>query len=124
MERNTREKKNNRYRENFLKKKFNQLLAGGLIFISRFPFWLLYLISDLLRFFIRKIFRYRRPVIFDNLRHAFPEKTDKEIKSIARKFYRHFTDLLLESIKLYSISAAEMDRRITFKGLDLVKDLY
>jgi KDO2-lipid IV(A) lauroyltransferase len=39
-----------------------------------------------------------------NLAIAFPEKTVKERAKIARGFYRLFTDTMVETIKLISIS--------------------
>lgn len=118
------ERKDKRFHENFLKKTFNNLIAGFLKLISLLPFWLIYLLSDFLNFFVQHVFKYRRKVIFDNLHHAFPEKNEDEIKQIARKFYRHFTDLTLETVKLHSMSAKQMDKHITFKGVEKFEELY
>jgi len=48
-----------------------------------------------------------------NLRHAFPEKNEKELKTIARKFYRNFIDNWIETIKLISISKQALNKRTT-----------
>ena len=59
---------------------------------------------------------YRRLVIA-NLRIAFPEKTPAEIRTLAR---RHFATLganLLASIKLPTLSRAEIERVVTVEGL-------
>ena len=88
-------------------------LVYGLIYIlSLLPFWCLYLISDFLYFLIFKIFGYRKRVVNENLRNSFPEKSEDEIRAIAKKFYRYFPDLLVESIKMASISAKEVRERI------------
>ncbi|MGN5954366.1 lysophospholipid acyltransferase family protein [Sphingobacterium lactis] len=88
-------------------------LVYGLIYIlSLLPFWCLYLISDFLYFLIFKIFGYRKRVVNENLRNSFPEKSEDEIHAIAKKFYRYFPDLLVESIKMASISAKEVRERI------------
>lgn len=88
-------------------------LVYGLIYIlSLLPFWCLYLISDFLYFLIFKIFGYRKRVVYENLRKSFPEKDEDEIHVIAKKFYRYFPDLLVESIKMASISAKEVRERI------------
>lgn len=47
---------------------------------------------------------YRKKVVFSNLEKAFPDKTHQERKRIAKSFYQHFCDLLVESVKLFSIS--------------------
>lgn len=88
-------------------------LVYGLIYIlSLLPFWCLYLISDFLYLLIFKIFGYRKRVVYENLRNSFPEKDEDEIHAIAKKFYRYFPDLLVESIKMASISAKEVRERI------------
>ncbi|MGV6945396.1 lysophospholipid acyltransferase family protein [Sphingobacterium kyonggiense] len=88
-------------------------LVYGLIYIlSLLPFWCLYLISDFLYLLIFKIFGYRKRVVYENLRNSFPEKNEDEIHAIAKKFYRYFPDLLVESIKMASISAKEVRERI------------
>lgn len=47
-----------------------------------------------------------------NLHGCYPEKTEAELKEIARKFYRHFCDLIVESIKNFTISSDEAHRRM------------
>lgn len=47
-----------------------------------------------------------------NLEIAFPEKTDQERRAIARKFYRNFTDSIFETLKLMSITPAQLRKRV------------
>lgn len=47
----------------------------------------------------------------NNLLIAFPEKTEKERKIIARKFYHNLVDYFLESVKLITISDKEFYKR-------------
>ena len=89
--------------------------------ISRLPFPVMYVISDFLYLCVRMI-QYRKKVIYINLRNSFPEKSEKEIKQIANRFYRHFCDLILESIKLYSITEKELDKRVKFKNPELLNN--
>ena len=88
---------------------------------SRLPMRLLYGISNLLFFFVYHIFKYRKDVVTKNVRTAFPEKEDTEIKTIVKKFFLHFTDLLVESIKAFSISEKEILKRYTYKNPELVE---
>ncbi|PLX05028.1 MAG: lauroyl acyltransferase, partial [Marinilabiliales bacterium] len=91
------------------------------LLISKTPFWLLYCISDFFRVFIQHIFRYRRKVIYKNLRNAFPSKTDKEIRKIANKFYRNFCDIFLEVLKLKSLSKKQVKKRISIRNPELLE---
>lgn len=113
-----------RYYEGFLKKVLNKFIVGLLLLLSKLPFSVLYKISDFLCFLLGRIIRYRRKVILENLAHAFPEKPEEEIKRIAAKFYRHLTDLMVETVKMNGMSPKEMDKRISFKGLERFEELY
>ncbi|NQU55022.1 MAG: lysophospholipid acyltransferase family protein [Bacteroidetes bacterium] len=110
--------KDKRYYESFLKKTANALLVVLLIGISHLPFWILYRISDFFYVLLRYIFKYRKKVITENLTHAFPEKSDVEIKQIMGKFYLHFCDMFVETIKGYSASEKQMRKRVTYNKID------
>jgi len=80
--------------------------------LSRLPFFVLYFISDCLAFLAYYVFRYRKNVVFENLRNAFPEKSEKEITSIAKGFYTNLADVMVETLKALTISEAELHRRV------------
>ena len=86
------------------------LLYAVLYLFSLLPLKVMYLISDLLVWIVYQVIGYRRKVVEDNLATAFPEKSLKERNQIARKFYRNFTDTILESIKLISSGQELIDR--------------
>ena len=85
------------------------------------PLWLLYAFSDLISFSAGSIFRYRRSVVYENLHRAFPEKDNREIRKIASGFYRHFSDLIVETIKVMDFSKEELADRIRFRNTDLIE---
>lgn len=87
------------------------------------PFRLLYLLSDILYFLVYYIVRYRLKVVRKNLIGSFPEKSKKEIRYIERKFYKHLCDYFVETIKLLHISDEKIQKRLTFKNVELVKEL-
>ena len=92
--------------------------------ISWLPFWLLYLISDMMAFFAENVFRYRRAVILKNLRTSFPDKSEDEIKIIKSLYYKNLTDVALETFKLLSISKEEFTNRIKILNVEKVNNLY
>ncbi len=94
-----------------------------LYLLSWLPFWALYRVSDLLFFVLAYVVRYRRQVVLENLRNAFPDKTEKEVRAIARKFYRYLADLIVEVLKLITISPRSLRRRVTFPNLEIVEKL-
>jgi len=82
--------------------------------ISKLPWKLFYVFSDIICFFVYRIVGYRKKVVNDNLTHAFPEKSEKEIKQLQGKFYRHMCDMFLETLKSISISDKEIQKHYKF----------
>jgi KDO2-lipid IV(A) lauroyltransferase len=62
--------------------------------------------------------RIRRRVVLDNLRLAFPEKTEGERCAIARATYRNLGQMVFEFLRTPSISRAELDRIFVYDGWD------
>lgn len=87
---------------------------------SILPMPILYLISDFLFLLQYYVFGYRKKVIRKNIAIAFPEKTENERKQIAKKFNQHFIDLIVESIKAFTISEKEILKRYQYKNPELV----
>lgn len=92
--------------------------------IALLPFRILYFISDAVYPLIYYVFKYRKKVVFDNLRNSFPEKSDEEITAIAKKFYRHFCDLFFEVIKTFRISSKEYVKRLHYSNPEVMEQLY
>ncbi len=91
---------------------------------SYLPLPILYLFTDFLYLLLISIIPYRKNVIESNLERSFPNKTNKEIKQLKRKFYRHFTDLLAEGIKNLSLSKDGYAKRFKVINPELMDDLY
>ncbi len=96
------------------------IIYSILWFLSKFPFWLLYLISDIIYVLIYYVLGYRKKIVYKNLYNSFPEKSPDEIKAIAKKFYRYLPDILVETIKMISISEKEVIKRIELINPDEV----
>ncbi len=82
-----------------------------LYLFSLLPLRVLYLFSDITYFILYYLAGYRKEIVFANLNQAFPEKSAKERKSIAKKFYRNLTDAFIESVKVISISKKQIQKR-------------
>ncbi|MFL2590286.1 MAG: lysophospholipid acyltransferase family protein [Flavobacteriaceae bacterium] len=93
-----------------------------LLFLSYLPHSVLYLLSDLLSFFLYRVVKFRLKIVRKNLNLSFPKKSISEIKKIERKFYIHFSDLMVEMIKNFSISKNEMLKRYNFKNIELINN--
>lgn len=82
--------------------------------VSLLPFSVLYLLSDGIYFLLYYVSGYRKKVVEENLRNAFPDKSEKEIKKICREFYRYLCDLFLETFKTLTISKSKMVTHCSF----------
>ena len=100
------------------------IIYGLVYLLSILPFWVLYGLADFLFIIIYYVARYRRKIVRKNLCNSFPEKSEKEIKSIERKFYRWFCDYLFETFKLLSISDKNLVKHIDFVGLEGLEDAF
>lgn len=88
--------------------------------LSYLPFPALYFLSDIFFFLTYYIVRYRRPLVYRNLKNAFPEATDEFVESTSKKFYRNLCDYGIETLKLLTISEEEIKKRMVFKNTELI----
>jgi len=91
--------------------------------ISILPFRLLYFLSDGFYILLYYIIGYRKKVVTNNLKLAFPEKTNQEISLIRKRFYHHLCDMMFEAIKSITISEAEMQKRYVFTNVEEIHKL-
>lgn len=82
-----------------------------IILLVLLPFPLLYGLSNVLFFLLYYVIGYRRKIVMQNLRNAFPEKTEEERLQIAVKYYRYLCDLTLETFKTLIISKSTALKR-------------
>lgn len=89
---------------------------------SILPFFILHLLSDMIFLLIYYIIGYRKEVVMDNLKLAFPEKEEKELKKIHKKFFRHFVDIFIEMAKSFTISEKEINKRYKYMNPEVLKE--
>jgi KDO2-lipid IV(A) lauroyltransferase len=82
--------------------------------LSRLPFRALYVISDLLFVLSYYVVKYRRKLVFKNLKNSFPEKSHRELRQIEKRFYQNLCDYGVEMIKLLTISKEDLESRVKF----------
>lgn len=80
--------------------------------VARLPFPLLYLLSDLLSFFLHRIIGYRKEVVRSNLEKCFHQLNDEQRMKIEIVFYNYFSDVVLETMKLLTISEKALMERV------------
>ena len=86
--------------------------------LSRLPFKVLYAISDIVYLLVYHVVGYRKKIVRKNLTASFPEKNEKELREIERKFYHWLCDYFVETLKLLTITPEEMKKHLEFRGLE------
>jgi len=88
------------------------------------PERILFLLSDLFFLLMYHVAGYRKKVVYKNLEKAFPEYDKDEIRRIAKKFFHHLSDLMLESAVSHFYSESKALKKITYKNPELLNELH
>ncbi|MFI3316655.1 MAG: hypothetical protein SNF93_03640 [Rikenellaceae bacterium] len=100
-----------------------RLSIGALSVIALLPLPVLYIIGDVIYFFIYYVARYRRKTVRVNLNLAFADRPEYNIPTIERQFYHHLCDIFIESIKVLHISDEQMRKRFVVTNPELLDEL-
>lgn len=97
---------------------FKYLIKG----FALLPLGALYPVSDLVAFILRRVVKYRVDIVRQNLRMAFPDRSEADLRRIEKDFYRHLTDIFVETAKLAHISDKEIQRRVKVTGIENINE--
>lgn len=86
---------------------------------SSLPSWFLYKVSDVAYVVLYRMVGYRKKVVRANIQNSFPGLTTRQHREIEQTFYVHFCDLLVESVKVFTISKAEIQKRFTHRNPEI-----
>ncbi len=90
--------------------------------LSYLPFPLLYALAWLFYLALYYVVRYRRPVVRDNLRAAFPDRSEAELTILAKSFYRQFAQVALEIVKARGMSKSDFLERARVINPELLRE--
>lgn len=99
------------------------LLYAVVYLCALLPFKVLYILSDFLYLIVYHLVGYRRKLVRKNLKNAFPEKSEKSIVKIEKKFYHHLCDYFVETIKTFHLSDQEVRKRMKFENPEMIDRL-
>jgi Kdo2-lipid IVA lauroyltransferase/acyltransferase len=105
-------------------KTIDKIILLPIWLIAHLPMWVLHSISWVCFFFIFHIAKYRKRVVYTNLRNSFPEKNEQEINKIAKRFYLHLCDIFLESFYALRMKPEEVIKRFTIENREVYDKLY
>ncbi len=84
--------------------------------LSLLPLRILYLLSDVFYFVLARVVKYRYKVLWENVSSSFPSYDEAQKKHIINDFYAWLCDYFVETVKLMTMSEAEIKRRMVFIG--------
>jgi Kdo2-lipid IVA lauroyltransferase/acyltransferase len=85
---------------------------------------LLYLKADTLGFILNHVAGYRKKVITRNLSSAFPDYSERQIRTLRNKVYRHLADVITEVAVFQFYSRSRLEKRFTFENPELIEKYY
>ncbi len=78
--------------------------------------------SEFLSIIIQYVFAYRRQLVYKNLKSAFPEKSELEIKSIMRSVYRSFMQLWVELLNSWRLNNNYFSKNFSISQWQVVEN--
>ncbi len=88
------------------------------------PLRVQFIFTDLLFVVVYYLTGYRKAVVRENLRNAFPEKETRELRHLERQFYHHLCDSIVEWMYPLHRSAEEMSRYFKVVNPEVLNALY
>lgn len=104
-----------------INKLFSHIGVFFLHLLSYLPWTVLFLIADFIYFIVYRLVKYRRIVTRNNLINSYPEKSLKEIIKIEKDYYHYLADLVMEIVKMSSITQKQLLKRTKMNNFDLVE---
>lgn len=95
-------------------------LSGLFRGLGALPWPMLRGVSSFVAWLAHSVVRYRVGICRENIRSSFPEMSDEEVTATVKGFYRFLADYFIETVKLGSMSADEMKRRMEFENIEEV----
>lgn len=92
--------------------------------LSYLPLCLLHGLSTFLSALNFYVIRYRKEVVLNNLRNAFPNKSDKERKKIAFLSMRNLFDVIVETIKAPRLSREALTKHVVINNPEIVQHYF
>ncbi len=102
-----------------------KLFVFPIIYIfASLPFFITQGLGNVVYFILYKVVKYRVKVVKENLRNAFPQKSDKERLEIEIKYYKHLSDLFFETLKGLTFSKNQLKQRMKNVNQTVYDDFY
>lgn len=96
-----------------------ELLWGLARFIAVLPYWFKYYVLESILFLLLcDLLRYRRRIILENLRNSFPDRSERELRSLARKYYHTLAEMFIDTFNLTYMPPRKIRRYFSIDNID------
>jgi len=95
-----------------------------IVIVGIIPFFLLYDLSNLLKFLLSRLVGYRRTVIVHNLRKVYPDWTNQQVMRMQKLVYKNLADVFLEGIKAFTMTPKQVIRRHKLMNPEILNQYY
>lgn len=92
--------------------------------VSLLPAGIQKILQKLLYWSLYKVVRYRYGVVVQNLSRSFPKRSYRQIQAITRLFYRHLSELMVETLRLLSMSEEQHRKYIHMHNPEILEHCY
>ena len=97
-----------------------------MVLLSKLPLKLHYFMGDVLSWIAKNVIHYRSKVVMINLSRSFPKKSYHDIRVIYNDFYKHFGELVAESVWFGGSSYERLRRNgiVKIANPEVISELY
>ena len=96
-----------------------ELLWGLARCIAVLPYWFKYYVLESILFFLLcDLLHYRRRIILENLRNSFPERSERELRRLARKYYHTLAQMFIDTFNFTYMPARKIRRCFSIENID------
>lgn len=88
--------------------------------LALLPRFILLGFADLLFVILYYLVGYRKKIAKKNISTSFPEYSDKQVSKVARKFYRHLADVILESSASLYYPQRRLEKMVHYINPELI----
>lgn len=101
-----------------------KILYTVLQVLGKMPSWWHYAWSSVFSYVVQYVIRYRREVVHTQLSKSFPDKDERAIRALERKYYQHLCDLGVEMIMLTSFDRRRLCSHVFVSNLELIEQIH
>lgn len=91
--------------------------------LAALPLPVLYAFSSFVGWMAWKVVPYRKELVHNHLKLAFPEMDEKGLQEVMRRYYAGFADMFVEIVKSATMPPEEIRRRVRIVNMEVPREL-